>query len=121
MEITKEHELTPRGDCILAVRSEKSARDLSEEFKKLARDRRAVITLEVRSGDLVFVLRGSGDPRLSFDDPTSLVFRKSAYVDRRTVAVRCDKAAADVPRELVSRLKRREEVLITLSGEVPDD
>ena len=117
LEVTREEELTPRGDCIIAVGADKAARDLSEEFKRLARSEGATIimTIEVPSLGLREVITGRGHPGLTFDHPTDMVVRKSDYVCGRTVAIRADKAARDLSRELVRALRDpRMEVIIRL-------
>ena len=107
LEITKEPFLTPRGDCIIAVGADKGARDLSEIFKSAARDPASVIimTIEVPSAGLSEVVRARGHPALTFEHPTDMVVRKSAYTCGRTIAVMADKAARDLSRELVNALK----------------
>jgi len=107
LEITKEEHLTPRGDCIVAVGADKGARDLSEEFKRAARDPNAIITLVIEVPELGLrdVVRARGHPGLTFEHPTDLVVRKSDYICGRTVAIRADKAAKDLSRELVRALR----------------
>jgi len=47
--------------------------------------------------------------------PTDMVIRKSDYICNRTLAIRADKSANDLPRELVEKLKNpRQKVNITL-------
>ncbi len=58
---------------------------------------------------------GRGDPRMSFEDPVGMVFRRSDYVDGRTVLVDCDKGAGDLNRELVERLRRGAPLMLRLS------
>ena len=114
-EITREEELTPRGDCIIAVGANKGARDLSKAFKEAARSEGARITIiiEVPSVGLREIVMAQGHPGLTFDHPTDLVVRKSDFVCSRTVAVKADKAARDLSRELVRALRDpRTEVVV---------
>jgi len=116
-EITRETHLTPRGDCIIAVGADKGARDLSEIFKRAAREpgARITITIDVPSRGLKAVVHARGHPGLTFEHPMDLVVRKSSFVCGRTVAVRADKAARDLPRELVEALRDPSvEVLVKL-------
>lgn len=107
LEITREEHLTSRGDCIVAVGADKGARDLSEAFKRAAREpgARITITIEVPARGLRAVIRARGHPGLTFKHPTDLVVRKSDFVCGRTVAIGADKAARDLPRELVEALR----------------
>ncbi|WP_309493267.1 DUF371 domain-containing protein [Candidatus Hecatella orcuttiae] len=119
LEVTKEECLSLRGDCIIAVGANKGAAELSSKFKQLARKSEAKLTLTVKVEGERELVRGWGDPRLSFSHPTDLVVRKSNYICPRTVMVRADKAAADLSRELVAKLSRADvSVVIELTVEV---
>jgi len=104
-EITKEESITPRGDCIIAVRADKSVADLSREFKELARKRGAEITIIIESNGERDTVKAYGDPRLRFTHPTDIVVRKSMYICNRTLAVKADKAAKDISRKLIGKLR----------------
>ena len=102
--ITKDREVGPRGDCIVAVAADKAVADLDRTFKKSIKAGGPVkITFKV--GDVLVVARGSGHPDLTLSNKTDIVVRKSAYTCGRTVAIGADKAAADLPRDFVSRLR----------------
>ncbi len=118
LEITKGTTLTRRGNCIVAVAATKGAADLNSKFKKAARKEGAKITVTIRTDDLAEIVRASGSPQLSFTDPMDLVVRKSKYICGRTIAVRADKAANDLSRELVEKMRDPfQEVKITLQIE----
>ena len=115
-EITKEPHLTERGDCIVVVGANKGASDLSPEFKKLAQDAKAKITITIEASGTVQIVNAYGSPQLSFAHPTDLVVRKSGYTCSRTLAVRADKAAKDLSRKLVEKLQNpRQRVKVTLT------
>ena len=117
-EITKEADLTSRGDCIIAVNATKGAADLNSKFKEAARKENAKIMVTIEADGVREVVRASGNPRLSFTHPTDLVIRKSGYVCGRTVAVRADKAASDLSRKLVEKMQSsRQKIEITLTAE----
>jgi len=109
-EITREPEIGPTADCIIGVRADRACADLPEGFKRALRSG-ARVEVELRSGDLRDRVVGRGDPRLKLSDEVSMVFRRSDYVDERTVLVRCDKAARDLDRRLVRRLRDPDAVL----------
>jgi len=101
--ITKEEEVGPKGDCIVAVCADKGAKDLSETLKRAIRaGRRVRVTLKV--GDAAEVIQGFGDSGLAQENPTDIVIRKSRFTCGRTVAIEADKAAGDLSRTFVSRL-----------------
>mgnify|MGYP000185598044 CR=1 FL=1 len=116
-EITKDKSLTSRGDCIIAVRADKSVADLSREFKELAKKPGAEITITIKSNGKKERIKAYGDPRLSFTHPEDMVIRKSTYICSRTLAIKADKAAKDLSRELIEELKnpdRKVEITLTV-------
>lgn len=117
-EITKETILTKCGDCIIAVGATKGAKDLSLEFREATKRKATKITVTVEAGGVKEVVKARGTPRLLLTHPTDLVVRKSDYVCERTVAIRADKAAGDLSRELVEKLKNPlQKVTVTLMAE----
>ena len=114
-EIAKETHLTKRGDCIVAVSSDKGASDLSPEFKKAIQNKMARIRIQIEAGGEAEVVNAWGNPLLNFTHPTDLVVRKSDYICGRTLAIRADKAAKDFPRSLIEKLQNpHQSVKITL-------
>jgi hypothetical protein len=115
MEITKEDFLTERGDCIIGIRANKACNDLSEEFKiALKSGAKIKIILEVENEREEFY--GFGSPALKLTDNKSIVIRKSDYIDERTAIILSDKAAKDLKRSLVEKLK--EEKMLRVIFEV---
>ncbi|HHI01557.1 MAG TPA: DUF371 domain-containing protein, partial [Thermococcus litoralis] len=57
-------------------------------------------------------LEAVGDERLTFENEISMVIRKSEYVDGRTLAIRANKAARDIKRELVEKLRNPEQRVV---------
>jgi hypothetical protein len=118
-EVTREEHLTERGDCIIAVKANKAARDLSWSFKEAARKPNAEITVIIEAGDVREIVKASGSPNLTFTHPTDIVVRKSSYICSRTVAIKADKAACDLSRRLIDKLRNpREKVKIMLIARI---
>jgi len=114
LEFTKEDYLTPRGDCILCIEADKGINDLSNEFKSALRAGKKLL-IRIKVGDLVDEVLAEGSPGLILDHDFSMVVRKSDYIDARTLAIRANKAARDIKRELVELLRNREtEAMIEL-------
>jgi len=117
-EITKENYLTRRGDCIIAVGATKGATDLNQKFKAVARSQDARITIKIEVNGEEETVTAWGNPKLLFTHPTDLVIRKSDYVCGRTLAIRADKAACDLSRRLIEKLRNPDQkVKITLTAE----
>jgi hypothetical protein len=114
-EITKELTLTKRGNCIIAISATKGAADLPLDFKEAARSESAQMTITIEAGELKEVVRARGSPRLLFTHPTDLVVRKSNYVCGRTLAIGADKAAIDLSRKLIEKIRNsNQKIRITL-------
>ena len=105
LEITKEKRLSRRGDCIIAVSADTSLVDLSDEFKESLRKPNAKLTLTIEADGITEQINAHGSPNLILTHPSDMVVRKSSYIDGRTLAVGADKAASDLSRELVEKLR----------------
>lgn len=105
IEITTEEHLTPRGDCIIGVGASKGITHLSPSMKSALKsdDARVTFTIVTPGGEFSFGARGSKD--LSFESPTDMVIRKSGFVCGRTLAVKAESSASEIPRSLVGTLK----------------
>jgi len=113
IEITKGGFLTPTGDCIIGIASDKACADLDARLKNaLLKGKKLIITLECNG--LKDEVVAYGDPRLTLTNPVSMVIRKSSFICGRTLCVRADKAAADLNRSLVEELRKGGKLLIAL-------
>jgi hypothetical protein len=112
---TKEKHLSKTGDCVVGVASDKAVADLSQTFKDTLRKPNAKLTIIIEAGGLTEQINAFGSPKLILTNPTDMVIRKSDYICNRTLAIRADKSANDLPRELVEKLKNsRQKVNLTL-------
>ncbi len=107
-EITRESEITKRGDCIIAVSADKGAGDLSRRFKKAASHPDALIVVDLWAGEMHERIIGRGHPDLRFEHPTDLVGRMSSHTCARTLMIRADKAAFHLDREFVKEIQHRD-------------
>jgi len=103
-EITKSKSLSKRGDCIIGVAADKACADLDLRIKDALR-RGEVVQLTIRVGDLSFKVRAEGSPQLTLTDEEDIVVRRSTYICPRTLAVKADVAACDIPRDIVNLLR----------------
>lgn len=118
MEVTKDHDLSKKGTCIIAVSANKGMKELSNEFKRKLQNADAKLTIRIAAGDIEEIVNASGSPQLALTHPTELVIRKSNYVCSRTLATQADKAACELSKKLVERLKNHaQKVVITLALE----
>ena len=119
LEITKEPQLSKKGDCIIGVSADKGIADLSLEFKESLRKKNAKMIMLIEAGETAEIVNAFGSPRLILAHPTDMVVRKSSHVCSRTLAIQADKAACDLSRKLVEKLRKpKQKVKITLTVKV---
>ncbi len=106
LEVTKETHLTPQGDCIIAVGADKGMLELSEEFKEALRNGKAVLNVVIECNGVRDIVAARGSMQLTLTHPTDMVVRKSDYICPRTLAIKADKSARDLKKELVRELKK---------------
>ena len=105
IEITTENHLTRRGDCIVGVAAEKGCAGLSTRMKQALGRSNTKVSIRILVDDHSFELTSWGDPGLTLTHPHDMVIRKSDYISDRTLAVRANAAAKDIPRGMVKKLR----------------
>ena len=114
-ELTKEDYLTPRGDCIIAIKANKGVSSLSPSIKNLLRKNSTkVYILLVTDKGSFDIVKAQGSEKLKLTSNISLVIRKSSYIDGRTLAIKANKAAKDLNRELINDLRNPNTKLIVI-------
>jgi hypothetical protein len=117
-EITKDAEITKRADCIIAVSADKGAKDLSPQFKQLARLPDTQIILELSVEEIHERIIGRGHPNLTFFNKNDLVGRIGSYTCGRTLMIHADKAALQLDRDLAKKMRSKDvEIKIELIAE----
>ena len=110
-EITMEAHLSPKGDCIIGVNGSHGAQQLNAHLGDILRCPDSLILTQLKVGTLTEEIQGFGSPDLTLKSPTSLVWRTSNFVDDRTIAIHCNKAAKDLNRKLIALLQNPETTL----------
>ena len=105
IEITKDSQLTVNGDCIIGVGSNLACIDLPEKFKKKIQDPTTEIKFSIVADEYSFTIHGMGSEKLTLKHSNDIVLRKSAFTCSRTIAIKCDKASDDIPRNMVKKLQ----------------
>ena len=113
-EITKEEHLTPRGTCIIAIHADKGLCDLDTEFKNSLASDSALLVTTLCAGNERCTITARGSSRLTLDHPTDLVWRRSSFVDSRTIGVHADFTAQTLPRKLIDELIREEKMTVDM-------
>lgn len=107
-EITKDENLTTNGDCIIGVDAAISCIDLPEKMKKNIQNPKSKISFSIEAEGKKFIIHGNGSEKLTLKHVKDIVLRKSAFTCSRTVAINCDKASSDIPRDFVKILQNPE-------------
>jgi hypothetical protein len=103
-EVTRARDVSPSGDCVIAVAASKGAQGLTPTFKRLARDERTRITVILEVDGLEERVVGWGHPSLTLSHPDDLVARTSSFTCPRTLMIRANKAARNLSRSMIHRL-----------------
>jgi hypothetical protein len=105
IELTSEDHLTRHGTCIVGVSADIALDQLDQRIKRLASSPSTSITLRMWVNGLKEEVTGTGSPGLTYTDSTSMVARTSTYTCGRTLMVNANKAASDLSRDFIDRLK----------------
>jgi len=95
IEFTKDKDLTHKGDCIVGVNAN------FKNLKPLLKNKRIRVT--IKAGKLKDSFTCYVNPK--FNHKSEIVFRRSDFLDKRTLGIKADKAAVNLNRKLVSHLK----------------
>jgi hypothetical protein len=118
-EVTRDGHLSCGGDCIIGIAADTGAFDLPPVFAEtLARDDAVLIT-RLCCGEHCVTVTSQGSHEMTLDHPTDLVWRKSGYLCGRTVGIRSDTAAIDLPRELIASLQEGAALVVEMTVRVP--
>lgn len=113
--VTTDDHLSKEGDCILAVRAEKGLDNLLPDLREIIKNVEAEISFTLETGGQKLVVRGKGHPGLTLTSPSDMVIRKSTFICDRTLMIRADIAALDIPPGFVRLLEgHNREVHVTI-------
>lgn len=113
-EITKEKDLSLKGDCIIGVDIDKSLKDFSNELKEKISNPNSKIKISLSTPNGKDEIIGYGHKNLTLTHPTDIVCRKSSYTCSRTLMIKSNKAAVDLDNNLIDDLKNNEEMLVKI-------
>lgn len=111
IEFTKDEHLTPEGDCIIGVRADFDAQKLKAFVKE-----HSFVKITVTAGRETEVIHAKTNPE--FDDEHEFVIRMGEHPSKRTFAVRADKSAKYLSRELIKCLQEGKEIEVHLEKAV---
>jgi hypothetical protein len=114
LQITKDDQISKRADCVVAVSADKSLRELASDVKRALRSNTAKMRLTIQAGHMSESITGFGSAALTMSDPDDMVVRKSTFTSGRTLMISADKAARDLDRSFIEKLKTSEDVIIII-------
>jgi len=107
IEFTKEKGLSLKGNCIIGVNADFDTKELKRFVKQKSNSK---ITIKIMVDNIIEEIHAVLNP--DFNDNHELVIRKSDFISKRTFAIKGDKAAKDLDRKLVKKLKKHNQKMI---------
>ena len=102
LEFTKDKELSLKGDCIVGVEADFELSKLKAFIKK-SKNKKVKIIIESLEKKIKETIEAELNP--DFNDTEEIVIRKTDFVSKRTFAIKSNKAAFDLKKELIIFLK----------------
>jgi hypothetical protein len=111
-ELTKDSDVAIQGDCILGVKLDRAVADLSQEFRSAIKKDTAIVIIVLEVENLSDVVLARGSSRLTLEDHRRVVVRRSRFVGGETLAIESNKAARDIDRRLIEKLRSRDAEIV---------
>lgn len=100
LEFTRDSSLTPNGDCIGGINANFDIHKLKKYLKK------EKVGMTISTGNLKETITAQPNPL--FSNEREMVIRKGTFISPRTFAIGADKAARDIQRELIEKIKEKD-------------
>ena len=107
LEFTKDRDLSLKGDCIIGVKADFSLPQLKNFIKSIDNNKITIIietmnNINKKNNKIIEKINAEINP--GFNSDKDIVIRKSDFRDERTLAVKADKAAFELSRELIKNI-----------------
>ena len=107
LEFTKDRDLSLKGDCIIGVKADFSLPQLKNFIKSIDNNKITIIietmnNINKNNNKIIEKINAEINP--GFNSDKDIVIRKSDFRDERTLAVKADKAAFELSRELIKNI-----------------
>ena len=112
LEFTRDSELSLKGDCIVGVRADFELNKIKKIINK-SKNNKIKILIETENKKINGIIEAELNP--NFNDNNEIVIRKTDFVSKRTFAIRSNKAAFELNRELIDYLKQKKAIKVTIS------
>ena len=116
LEFTKDMEMGLKGDCIIGVKADFSLIQLKKFIKSLNNNKIAITIQTINNNSKnKIVERINAEINPNFNSDREMVIRKTNFVSDRTFAIRADKAAFELNRDLIKNISNgKQKVTISL-------
>lgn len=104
LEFTKEKELSLKGNCIVGIASDFELSEI-KNFIKNCKNKKMKITIEAPNKKINDTIEA--EINSDFNSGNEIVIRKTEFISERTLAIKSDKAAFELKRELIEFLKEK--------------
>ena len=111
LEFTKDGDLSLNGDCIVGVKADFKLEKL-KEFIKNSAGKKIIVTIQTLDKKIAEKVEAYLNPDFSSDK--ELVIRKTDFVSGRTLAIKSNKAAFELNRELINYLKEKGNKMVVI-------
>ncbi len=111
-QVTKDHFISKRADCVIGISADKAMCDFSNRVKRVLQNDDALVYVTMCVGEIEEVVTGRGSSHLTCSSDQDAVARKSGFTSDRTLMIKADRGAADLSRRLIERLKKSEDITI---------
>ena len=113
LEFTKDKEVNLEGDCIIVVSADFNL-DSIKKFINEKPNKDITIIIQIIKSNKKIIEKIKAEINPDFNSEKEMVIRKTDFISERTLAIRADKAACDLSKELLSWLKNPERFKIIL-------
>jgi len=113
LEFTKDKEVNLEGDCIIGVSADFNL-DSIKKFINEKPNKDITIIIQIIKSNKKIIEKIKAEINPDFNSEKEMVIRKTDFISERTLAIRADKAACDLSKELLSWLKNPERFKIIL-------
>ena len=108
LEFTKSNELSLKGNCIIGVKADFSIKEIKRFIESLGNNKKIIITIAENK----IIEKINAEINSDFNSGIEMVIRKSGFIDKRTFAIKANKSACDLSRELIKNIGSNKQKII---------
>ena len=102
LEFTKDAEVSLKGDCIAGINADFELDKIKNFIEQLKNNKISITISNGKIHETIFATINQ-----NFDANKELVIRKTGFISERTFAIKADKAAFELNRQLIRYLKEK--------------